>query len=50
VLETVIQFYQDLIIAFTDPKKRVFWGYLLISLGLALCWARWVTPGGTSKL
>ncbi|MGH1461350.1 MAG: sterol desaturase family protein [Neptuniibacter sp.] len=50
MLEAVVQFYQDLIIAFTDPKKRVFWGYLLISLGIAICWAKWLAPQGISQL
>ncbi|WP_299177987.1 sterol desaturase family protein [uncultured Neptuniibacter sp.] len=40
----VISYVQDLWIALTDPRKRVFWGYLLISLLIAICWIKWVSP------
>lgn len=35
------QFCDELIVAFTDPKKRVFWGYLLVSLLIAVVWIKW---------
>ncbi|MCP4595482.1 MAG: sterol desaturase family protein [Neptuniibacter sp.] len=42
MLEQVLtDFYQDLIQAFSEPKKRVFWGYLLCSLVIAICWLKW---------
>ena len=42
VFESVITpFFDDLIVAFTDPKKRVFWGYLFLSLLIALAWIWW---------
>lgn len=44
MFEIFSQFYQDLIVAFTDPKKRVFWGYLVLSLGIALFWLKWLAP------
>ncbi|MGB0204578.1 MAG: sterol desaturase family protein [Neptuniibacter sp.] len=44
MFEIFAQFYQDLIVAFTDPKKRVYWGYLALSLGIALVWLKCKTP------
>ncbi|PIE25295.1 MAG: sterol desaturase [Neptuniibacter caesariensis] len=46
----MLPFFQDLVIAFTDPKKRVFWGYLFLSLLLAIIWIRWFSPEGNKGL
>ena len=36
-----LELYQQVIVAFTDPTKRVFWGYLLLSVFVAFVWLRW---------
>lgn len=37
----VSDLYQSFLIAFTDPKKRVFWGYLLAALLLGFVYLKW---------
>lgn len=36
-----LELYQQLLVAVTEPKKRVFWGYLLCALGIGALWLAW---------
>jgi len=49
MLEILSEFYNSVLITFTDNKKRVFWGYLLMALAIAVSWLMYKKSVSISK-
>ncbi|WP_027856900.1 sterol desaturase family protein [Marinobacterium jannaschii] len=46
----VLDYLDQLSDTFTEPRKRVFWGYLLLALGIGTIWLRWKLGQGWRRV